>query len=49
MMSHSRDIAVSPVSDGIAILLTFDSLKGMNNYIKILAMHLNADKLNWHQ
>ena len=42
--SHSRDIAGFPVSDGTAIFLTFDSLKGMNNYINILAMHLNADK-----
>ena len=42
--SHSRDIAGFPVSGGTAILLTFDSLKGMNNYIKILAMYLNADK-----
>ena len=42
--SHSRDIASFPVSDGTAILLTFHSLKGMNNYIKILAMHLNTDK-----
>ena len=42
--SHSRDIAGFPVSHGTAILLTFDLLKGMNNYIKILAMHLNGDK-----
>ena len=42
--SHSRDIAGFPVSDATAILLTFNSLKGMNNYIKILSMHLNDDK-----
>ena len=32
--SHSRDIAGFLVSDGTAILLTFDSLKGMNNSYK---------------
>ena len=42
--SHSRNIAGFPVSDGTVILLKLDSFKGMNNYIKILAMHLNADK-----
>ena len=44
--SHIRDIASFPVSDGTAILLIVDSFKGMNNCIKILAMHLNADKFN---
>ena len=44
MIPIAEILLVSLYHDGTAILLTFESLKGMNNYIKILAMHLNADK-----
>ena len=45
--SHSRDNAGFPVSDGTAILLTFDSLKVMNNYINADKFELTPIEIIW--
>ena len=40
---HGRKITGFPDQNGTAVLLTFKSLQGMSNFIRIQAMHLNAD------
>ena len=40
---HGRKITGFPDQNGTAVLLTFKSLQGMNNFIRILPLHLNTD------
>ena len=42
--SHSRNIEGYPTPNGRAILLSFNFLKELCNYLRKLAMVLNADK-----
>ena len=42
--SHSRNIEGYPTPNGRALLLSFNSLKELCNYLRKLAMVLNADK-----